>query len=259
MRPGCTLADVEGVNLVSDVADAAMCGDIAGVRSPGVLPDFVMQFSCRLPGGESDGGFAPWQQVEIPAELCEAAPKRQLHFRAGRYCALRALAMLGGPIPTHLPRTAGGAPLWPVGVTGSITHTDDFVSAAVARTSQVAALGIDTERIMSPDRAARVSSAIAWPSELAHVRAIGCDRLEALTLVFSAKEAIFKCLYGSTGRIFDYRDVRVVAVDSCRRSFAARIVRTLSEAFPAGDLIRGCFEIDRELVHTATIQLADGR
>lgn len=239
--------------MVNDVADAAMCGDIAGVRSPGVLPDFVMQFSCRLPGGESDGGFAPWQQVEIPAELCEAAPKRQLHFRAGRYCALRALAMLGGPIPTHLPRTAGGAPLWPVGVTGSITHTDDFVSAAVARTSQVAALGIDTERIMLPDRAARVSSAIAWPSELAHARAIGCDRLEALTLIFSAKEAIFKCLYGKVGRVFDYRDVRIVAAGLHPGTFTARIVQTLSPDVPAQTLLHGRFEINGSWVHTGMV------
>ena len=219
-------------------------------RNPAVLPDFVRQFNCVL-ALNSDVARGPWDEIELPASLREATAKRQLHFRAGRYCALRALAALEGrPVRTVPPRTAGGAPIWPAGITGSITHTDGFVWAAVARISQVEALGIDTEPIMSADRAARVSGAVAWPSELAHVRAIGCDRLEALTLVFSAKEAIFKCLYGTVGRVFDYRDVRIVAAEAHARTFTARIVRTLSERFPAQTILQGHFERDRQWIHT---------
>src|SRR5688572_17703104 len=195
---------------------------LVGARHPGVLPDVVSQFSCWMPS-DSTMTAAPWDEIELPAELCNAGAKRQLHFRAGRYCAARALeALEGHPVRFGLPRTASGAPLWPAGITGSITHSDDFVWAAVAQVSHVDGLGIDTERIMSADRAARVSGAIAWPSELAQARAIGCDRLEALTLIFSAKEAIFKCLYGKIGRMFDYRDVRIVAADSLARTFTAR-------------------------------------
>ena len=234
------------------LADAPNAETVTG-RNPAVLPDVVKQFHTVLTLN-SDVGDAPWDEIELPAGLREATAKRQLHFRAGRYCALRALeALEGRPVRTVPPRTAGGAPMWPAGVTGSITHTDDFVWAAVARISQVEALGIDTERIMSADRAARVSGAIAWPSELAHARAIGCDRLEALTLVFSAKEAIFKCLYGKVGRVFDYRDVRIVAAEANSRTFTARIVRTLSDDFPAQTILQGHFEIDRHWMHTGTV------
>jgi enterobactin synthetase component D len=223
-------------------------------RNPAVLPEFVQQCSCVLPAHDIGQWLNPWDDMELPAALRAATVKRQLHFRAGRYCALRALeALEGRRVSTVPPRAAGGAPIWPAGITGSITHTDDYVWAAVARTSQVEALGIDTERIMSADRATQVSPAIAWPSELAHARAVGCDRLEALTLVFSAKEAIFKCLYGKVGRVFDYRDVRIVAAEANRRTFTARIVRTLSDDFPAQTILQGRFELDGERIHTGIV------
>jgi enterobactin synthetase component D len=239
---------------VSPLASVAATAADTGARNPAVLPEFVKQFSWIVPANDLGRWSNSWEDIELPAALQEATAKRQLHFRAGRYCALRALEALEGRlVTTVLPQTAGGAPLWPEGVTGSITHTDGFVSAAVARTSQVEALGIDTERIMSVDRAARVSAAIAWPSELAHMRAIGFDRLEALTLVFSAKEAIFKCLYRKIGRIFDYRDVRIVAAVLHPGTFTARIVQTLSPDFPAQTLLHGRFEINGSWVHTGMV------
>ena len=250
---GSALAESRGVHVSPLVSVAATPAGITD-RNPAVLPEFVQQYSRVLPANDIGHWSNPWDDIELPAALREATAKRQFHFRAGRYCALRALeALEGHRVSTVPPRTAGGAPLWPAGITGSITHTDDYAWAAVARTSQVEALGIDTERIMSADRAARVSPAIAWPSELAHARAVGCDRLEALTLIFSAKEAIFKCLYGKVGRVFDYRDVRVVAAEANPRMFTARIVRTLSDEFPAQTMLQGQFELDRERIHTGIV------
>lgn len=251
-RTGSALAESRSV-YVSPLASVASSPAETTDRNPAVLPEFVQQCSRVLPANDIGQWSHPWDDIEVPAALREATAKRQLHFRAGRYCALRALEALEGyRVSTVPPRTAGGAPIWPAGITGSITHTDDYAWAAVARTSQVEALGIDTERIMSSDRAARVSPAIAWPSELAHARSVGCDRLEALTLVFSAKEAIFKCLYGKVGRVFDYRDVRIVKV-AADGTFTSRIWRTLSEQFPAQILLHGRFEINGSWVHTGMV------
>jgi len=123
----------------------------------------------------------------------------------------------------------------------------------VAPTSKVEALGIDTERIMTAERARGVSQAVAWPCELAHARAAGCDRLEALTLVFSAKEAIFKCLHASVGRVFDFCDVRIVTIDARTRTFMVRVVRPLSVRFPAQHILQGRFEIERGWIHTGML------
>ena len=106
---------------------------------------------------------------------------------------------------------------------------------------------------MSPGRGAAVVNGIAWPSETAHARAAGFDRLEALTLIFSAKESIFKCLSGRVGRTFGFHDVRVVGVDGASRSFQARVVTNLAAEFPAQTYLEGTFEVRAPWIHTAMV------
>jgi 4'-phosphopantetheinyl transferase EntD len=203
--------------------------------------------------GATDPGLEDkvFETVELPHALHAAVRKRQLHFRAGRYCAREALCALDPDRAFRwLARASDGAPIWPDGITGSITHTDDFVSAAVARTSDLGALGIDTELIVSSERARAVAPSVAWASELGHARQAGCDRCEALTLVFSAKESIFKCLHPAVGRFFGFHDVRIVHVNPDTRCFRARIVRSLAEGLPADTILEGRYEIDGSRVHT---------
>ena len=150
-----------------------------------VLPHFARQASVHLDGALP----AEMELIALPTALDAAIPKRRMQFRAGRYCATKAMGALG---PSYAGRSAAraanGAPLWPEGLVGSITHTDDFASAAVALSADAAALGIDTERIMTEPRARNVCRMIAWPSEVGHARTAGLSRLEGMTLVFSAKE-----------------------------------------------------------------------
>ena len=220
-----------------------------------VLPHFARQASVHLNGALP----AEMEQIVLPAALDVAIPKRRMQFRAGRYCAMKAMEALG---PSHagrsVARAANGAPLWPEGLVGSITHTDDFASAAAALTADAAALGIDTERIMTDPRARNVGRMIAWPSEVGHARTAGLSRLEGMTLVFSAKESIFKCLHGLVGCYFDFRDVRIVEVDGQERTFVARLVKTLSESFPAHTLLRGAFDVEGAWMHTGIALPARG-
>jgi len=220
-----------------------------------VLPPFARQASVRL-----DGALPPQlESIPLPAALDGAVPKRRVQFRAGRYCATKAMGALGASYAGQLvARAANGAPLWPEGLVGSITHTDHFASAAVAPGADAAALGIDTERMMTEPRARNVGRVIAWPSEVGHARAAGLSHLEAMTLVFSAKESIFKCLHGLVGCYFDFHDVRIVEVDGQERTFVARLVKTLSASFPAHTLLRGTFDVEGAWMHTGIALPARG-
>jgi enterobactin synthetase component D len=226
--------------------------------NPDVVPSVARQFSVHLnASGEIDDAWLTTESIPCPPELQDATMKRRRQFCAGRICALAALHALEPEARAAAPsRGERGMPIWPAGVTGSITHTDEFVSAAVVRTRDVRGLGIDSERIMSDERARGVSPAVAWPYELAHVRRAGWSRLEALTLVFSAKESIFKCLYPLIGRFFEFHDVRIVAVDGESRTFTAHVVKTLSPDFPAGTVLTGRFEFRSGSVHTGVTVLA---
>jgi 4'-phosphopantetheinyl transferase EntD len=81
---------------------------------------------------------------EEEALVAQAVDKRRREFATARGCARSALATLGfaaAPILTG----DKGAPQWPAGVVGSITHCAGYRAAAVARSDQVRSLGVDAE------------------------------------------------------------------------------------------------------------------
>jgi 4'-phosphopantetheinyl transferase EntD len=74
------------------------------------------------------------KRIALPAAWLLAPADRQIAFRAGRYCAMRALEQLGlsGACPAV---NDNNAPAWPQGTVGSITHVMSLVSAAAAPSS----------------------------------------------------------------------------------------------------------------------------
>ncbi len=129
-----------------------------------------------------------------------------------------------------------------------------FASVAVARRSDASGIGLDTERIMTEQLAREILGQIAAPDEVAELeRATGWSRAVVLTLVFSAKETIFKCLYPQVRRYFDFRDASVVDIDPVRGVFSARLLCSLAPGLPAGRLLDGRFERRDDLVCTAMV------
>ncbi|MFF4354861.1 4'-phosphopantetheinyl transferase [Streptomyces sp. NPDC001530] len=153
--------------------------------------------------------------------VANAVETRQREFATARLCVRRALAGLGLP-PTPVPPGRHGAPRWPDAVIGSITHCAGYRAAAVARTSDVAMLGIDAE----PDRPLPegVLESIALPGELGRLRklrdmepGVCWDRM-----LFSMKEAVYKAWYPATGRRLEFEDADI-EVDVEEASFTAHI------------------------------------
>jgi enterobactin synthetase component D / holo-[acyl-carrier protein] synthase len=171
-----------------------------------ILPPVVAAAESTGPAPEqaSGRGLFPAEQVLVRT----AAPRRRAEFTAGRACARAALAALGLPEAPVLTGRAG-EPHWPVGVTGSITHCAGYRACAVARTADVAALGIDAE----PDAGlpAGLLESVAGSAERAWIArqdaagsAVCWDRL-----LFSAKEAVGKLWYPLTGRWLGFGQLAV--------------------------------------------------
>lgn len=187
---------------------------------------------------------------EEEAMVARAVPKRRREFASGRECAHRALEALGLPAA---PILAGnrGEPIWPAGVVGSIAHCRGYRGCALARASDLAALGIDAEphEPLPEGLVARVAgteerSALA---ELARAEpAIAWDRL-----LFSAKESLYKAWYPLTERWLGFEDA-VLTIDPAERTFAARLLVPGPEV--AGAELRdfeGRWLVENELVLTA--------
>lgn len=77
------------------------------------------------------------------------------------------------------------------------------------------------------------------------------DPAIAVTLLFSAKEALFKCLCPKVGRTLAYLDVRIeVAADGGSVVFRAVVCASLSALVRRGTVLHGRFEIHDRFVHT---------
>ena len=213
------------------------------LRSPSVVPPFVSSVTVALHA-------AITSSADVPPELHRAAPSRQREYVAGRYCAARAIERLQpSDVPWTIGRGLAGEPQWPAGLTGSVTHTDGLASAAVARISDARSIGIDSEVRVDTWRAERIRPLVMQPEE----ERVGGHALDAGTrvmLVFSAKEAIFKCLYPVVSRRFYYEDARIISAEPGTGRFAAELLTTLAPGFERGTVLQGRFEIDDRHVHT---------
>jgi enterobactin synthetase component D len=200
---------------------------------------------------DTEGNFAAAAPtVALPAELERAVPKRQREFIAGRLCAreaMRTLALDGSDAP--LGTGANREPLWPDGVVGALTHFDGFAAAAVARRADYRGIGIDGERLIKPATADNVAATIAPRGELDRlVAATGLPRLLVLTLAFSAKESLFKCLFPTVQRYFDFADAELEAIDAAANTFVLALVTTLTPELSAGRRFQGRFSVEGERV-----------
>ena len=183
------------------------------------------------------------------AALGGASLRRYAEFSTGRACARAALAQIGLP-PVPIPRGPRGEPQWPDGVTGSIAHCTGYRACAVARSSQVAALGIDAEPAAALP--ARVLSVVATAAESDWL----AERMAAApevcwdTLLFSAKESAYKAWFPLTGTPLGFADVAVSEPANGR--FTVRLLSLGSRsARPAPSTLEGSWLADRGLIITA--------
>jgi 4'-phosphopantetheinyl transferase EntD len=177
-------------------------------ESVNAAPRIAALFAAGAVAFETRDTFAA--ETLLPEEqqfLGRAVPKRVHDFAGGRACARSALAQLGFK-GVALPVGAERAPVWPPGTSGSITHTDGFCAAVAAATTDIRALGLDVEVVDSvrPHLWRRICN----PEELAVLQAADpAAATAAATLIFSAKEAFYKCQHFLTGQWLGFNDVSV--------------------------------------------------
>ncbi|HEY3659489.1 MAG TPA: 4'-phosphopantetheinyl transferase superfamily protein [Steroidobacteraceae bacterium] len=186
----------------------------------GLFPAAVVVRERRIPGDAADLLASEAHYV------ARAHPKRINEFAAGRACARAALVELGVR-DFALHAAADRQPVWPDGFVGSITHTAGLCVAAVAARSSILAIGLDSEIVGAP-------TLDIWPTicrdeELAWVYSLPLsEQAAAVTLLFSAKEAFYKCQYPLVGEWLDFHDLRILAAwGETRGTFQASATRNI--------------------------------
>ena len=137
----------------------------------------------------------------------DAVRSRHLEFSTGRACAHAAMKSLGvGWEP--LLRLPDRSPDWPLGIVGSISHSHGMCICAAAPTEKVRSIGIDIEKIADVDSA--MFSLICGQEEL-NLAANMPKYLSDIyvTLLFSAKEALYKCDKTVRNSKLGFKDVQI--------------------------------------------------
>lgn len=173
-----------------------------------------------------------------------AAQTRIEQFTAGRVCSRIALGRLGVATTTPILRGEDRAPIWPPGFVGTISHTDTWCAAAVARAEDVRSIGIDLEpatplneslwrRVCTPKER-------DWLHELAEPGLTG-------KILFSVKESVYKCQYPLTTKFLGFHAVEVELDDGAFRA----VFQQEAGQFRPGDVMSGRYLVEEGLVATA--------
>ncbi|MEP9245045.1 enterobactin synthase subunit EntD [Enterobacter hormaechei] len=144
--------------------------------------------------------------LPLHAQLADAGRKRKADHLAGRIAAAHALN--DRTVPAIGP---SGEPLWPHGISGSITHSGTQAMAVV--TQYPALIGIDCETLLSENEAREIKEGIIDEQEERTLSRSGYPFALTLTLVFSAKESLFKALFPQVKSYMGFDSARVSKLD----------------------------------------------
>lgn len=147
-------------------------------------------------------------QGEERDALAPMVASRQAEYATARACARAALVDLG--IAAAVPKQADGAPLWPEGAIGSISHTKGFCLAVAS--TQGGAIGLDVELVhrIKPS----IERRILVDQERENLEGVaGATRRAAVATIFAAKEAFYKAHYEVDPRYIGFDAVAVEFVD----------------------------------------------
>ncbi|OIJ94840.1 4'-phosphopantetheinyl transferase family protein [Streptomyces colonosanans] len=169
-----------------------------------LLPRSVVVVEALGDDALGDGPLYP----EEEAVIVRAVAKRRREFTAVRACARHAMEKLGVPPQPILPGERG-APLWPDGLVGSMTHCEGYCAAALVRAGDLASLGIDAEpHDQLPDG---VLEAVALPAEQTRLRGLARSHpsIHWDRVLFSAKESVYKAWFPLTGKWLDFLEADI--------------------------------------------------
>lgn len=159
---------------------------------------------------------------EEESMVARAVEKRRREFATARTCARGALAFLGVR-PTPILLGERGAPQWPPGIVGSITHCAGYRAAAVARTRDIVTIGVDAEPDdVLPDGILDAVSLAAERARLAELAAsLPGTRWDRL--LFCAKEAVYKAWFPLARRWLGFEDADIT-INGVDGTFSARLL-----------------------------------
>ncbi|WP_194792055.1 4'-phosphopantetheinyl transferase family protein [Pseudomonas sp. UFMG81] len=183
--------------------------------------------------------------------LEQALPSRRREFAAGRVCAAAALQALGHE-PAWLPLARPYRyARFPLGVVGSISHTQDLALACAADAQHFLGVGVDAERIAwHPELCPMTEHVMAASERVALEGMTAVEQLRFFYLSFSAKEAFFKAVFPICHTDLEFAEAQLEHWDA-QGHFRLRLTTArLAPWFAQGQLFEGCWAVQGDTLLT---------
>lgn len=155
----------------------------------------------------------------LPKQLASASEKRKKEFILGRLCVQHSfderLDLLKGE---------QGEPVWPLGVKGSISHSKNYALAAISSDKAINSVGVDIEKCVDEKRLGVIKKMTLTPSEILLLNSINdSKRLELATIIFSAKETLYKMINPLCGCYINFHEGIFLNIDEKFQKYSIRL------------------------------------
>ena len=216
----------------------------------------IQQHCIHGPVGEGFQIELEEMVISLPENLVKAHPNRQQQFLLGRYCAHKALFKSGLVGECSIPIGNDGAPVWPQGFCGSITHCEGYVKAVTSLCKYYISLGVDSQTVMNEKTYNNIVSKILTPNEQ-NIKINGYSNYELATLIFSSKESIYKCLRPISQRFFGFQAAEITSIDTDSSLMNYILLEDIGGGLNQGHYGTLKFEKTQNIIHTLTWLRAD--
>lgn len=149
---------------------------------------------------------------ELFTDFNKAVTKRKAEFIAGRIACRHRLESFGNGERVRV--NSDRSPAWPEGFTGSISHDGAIACAVVSpKDDETHSIGIDLCVSMTDNDAVQVADNISTLEELNRFNDTSFLTMDALRLIFSSKESLYKAVYPLVKRFIDFKEVEIISVE----------------------------------------------
>lgn len=139
---------------------------------------------------------------------------------------------------------------WPKGYLGSISHTDNLALATVARDSEVSMLGLDVENLIDESQVQTLMPMFASDAEMDWQPTSGLTPQQFATLIFSAKESVFKAIYPYIKNYLEFSDSILRNVDVESGTLQLQLCNQAEKLFGEPLILKVYFTFEAESVFT---------
>lgn len=191
--------------------------------------------SNPLPGLMPAGAVGGMRRIEQNDEAQLAPSEAALMSNAGndrrrasgcaRALARELLTSLGRPNAEIL-RRPDGAPVWPLGVVGSLAHDNTVAAAVIASSAEFGGIGIDVEPAEALEE--ETIAVIASPLERQRFGRRPTDP----KVLFSIKEAVFKAVHPADRIFLEFDQVIVDRATMTAKTCYGRLVHWRAAEWP---------------------------